>query len=57
MVPRRVQVKYLLLIARLRWWWVCGDGWLWIIIWIVVVISWCIGVIITTLILISICGT
>jgi hypothetical protein len=49
-------VKYLLLIAGLRWWWVCGDSWLWIIIWIVVVISWCIGVIITTLILVSVCG-
>jgi hypothetical protein len=35
----RFQVKYLLLIARLRWWWVCGDSWLWIIIWIVIVIS------------------
>jgi hypothetical protein len=27
----KVQVMYLLLIVGLRWWWACGDGWLWVI--------------------------
>jgi hypothetical protein len=37
----RIQVKYLLLMVGLRWWWACGGGWLWIIIWVIVTTIWC----------------
>jgi hypothetical protein len=32
---------YLLLIVGLRWWWACGDGWLWVIIWVIVTAIGC----------------
>jgi hypothetical protein len=32
---------YLLLIVGLRWWWACGDGWLWVIIWVIVTTIGC----------------
>jgi hypothetical protein len=50
-------VKYLLPVVRLGWWWGRGDSWLRTIIWIVIVISWRIGALSITFILVSICGT
>jgi hypothetical protein len=48
---------YLLLVVGLRWRWACGNGWLWIIIWVIVTTIRCSWVIITILILVSACGT
>jgi hypothetical protein len=37
----KVQAMYLLLVVGLRWRWICCNGWLWIIIWVLITTICC----------------